>query len=120
MYNPQQPEEVPDTTPESSKPQEQPRILMVAGQEYEVRVVNGKRLIVPTSSPVIRKPIRRIPAEDQVKKEHVGAKQSETEGLLAQKIVVDKKPQQRRERERSGEEHPAKRLRVNRIQSRSM
>lgn len=120
MYNPQQPEEVPNAIPESPKPQEHPRILMVAGQEYEVRVVNGKRLIVPTSSPVTRKPIRRTPGEDQVKREQMGAKQSEIDGLLTQKIVVDKKPQQRRERERGDKEYPAKRLRVNQIRSRSM
>lgn len=120
MYNPQQPEEVPNAIPESPKPQEHPRILMVAGQEYEVRVVNGKRLIVPTSSPVTRKPIRRTPGEDQVKREQMGAKQSEIDGLLTQKIVVDKKPQQRRERERGDKEYPAKRLRVNQIRSRSI
>ena len=50
----------------------------------------------------------------------MGAKQSEIDGLLTQKIVVDKKPQQRRERERGDKEYPAKRLRVNQIRSRSM
>ena len=51
-----------------------PRVLMVAGQKYEVKVVNGKRLMEPIASPLpLRKPLKR-----QREKERNGEENVET------------------------------------------
>lgn len=125
---PQQREPAPPTPPPvvaaAQTKEPAPRVLMVAGQKYEVKVVNGKRLMEPIASPLpLRKPLKR--AREKEKERIVETGETRETG----EAVGRKEPEasERVEREKPAEKEesalcapPGKRVRTRTIQTRSL